>query len=225
MRRLCIILMAISMLSFIGAIISYENKPEEYELIMIFDDFRAQDMIVPIPRDFVRPTPVPMPEMVRAHIDEMDELMSEIPIELREMHLESLGNYFITGYCACSKCCGSYANGICADGTYAKRADEDHKLTEWSTCAIDRKIHGFNELIYVPSENRIYETHDTGSGVKGKHIDCFQSSHDAVRSFNTRTEEIFAVSFEYHLEQASKYDVHKVINREFLNIEEKTNAI
>ena len=220
MRRLCIILMAISMMSFLGAIISHENKPEEYELIMIFDDFRAQDMIMPIPRDFVRPTPVPMPEMVKSNFDEMDALMNEIPIELREMIILDEHRAFLTAYCA-EECGWNYWT---SSGAYCHRSSWENRIDEPTTCAIDLRYFDYGDLFYIPSEDRIYIAEDTGA-FRGIWLDLYQSDMSSVRGYDTRHETIYSVTFEYYLEPAIKYDAIKLSNKEFLNIEEADNAI
>lgn len=200
---------AVVLIATLGFISAKDSRPEEKH------SFRPQDMAVPLPTNRPTPTPTPIPEMnpiIKEHHQEIREKMADIQISYEKMKMTSIGKYYITGYCACSRCCGKWAHGETASGATVHRADEEHRLTEPSTAAIDPKLHKFGELIYVPSEDRIYITEDTGSAVKGKHIDLYQSDHDAVAAFNTRTEELYSVSWETHTARAGDYDI--IINQE-----------
>ncbi len=77
-------------------------------------------------------------------------------------------------YCACSKCCGQWANGITATGTIA---------TQGRTIAVDPKVIPLGSRVWVDGVEYIAE--DTG--VKGYTIDVFHSSHQAALQFGKRT--------------------------------------
>ena len=51
--------------------------------------------------------------------DEMNYIDSESPAVEKEVG-DSIGKVWVTAYCPCSSCCGSYANGITASGKTAK---------------------------------------------------------------------------------------------------------
>ena len=77
-------------------------------------------------------------------------------------------------YCACSKCCGQWANGITATGTTA---------TQGRTIAVDPKIIPLGTHVWVNGKEYIAE--DTG--VKGYTIDVFHNSHQAALQFGRQT--------------------------------------
>lgn len=200
---------AVAIIATLVFITARDSRPEKKH------SFRPQDMAVPLPTDRPTPTPTPIPQMdpiIKDHQEDIREKMSNIQIKCEMMELRSLGTYFITGYCACSRCCGQWAHGETASGATVHRADEEHRLTEPTTAAIDPRLHKFGELIYVPSEDRVYICEDTGSGVKGKWLDCYQSDHSAVQSFNTRREELFSVSWKSITFRAGDYDI--ILNQE-----------
>jgi 3D (Asp-Asp-Asp) domain-containing protein len=91
----------------------------------------------------------------------------------------------VTAYCKCETCCnwkrsflffpvvasgpneGNYKKvGYCADGTKAKR----------STIAADPALYPFGTVMYVPGYGW-GEVHDTGTDIKGKHIDVYFHTH------------------------------------------------
>lgn len=105
---------------------------------------------------------------------------------------EYIGRYFITAYCDCSKCCWP-STGKTASGTDTHYSDEWNEPT---TCAIDRRIHGFGEFLMV--DGKIYRTEDTGSAVKGHHIDVYRPNHDSVKHFDSHYSSVYKVTFTTH---------------------------
>lgn len=78
-----------------------------------------------------------------------------------------LGKYKITHYCACSRCCGKWANGYTASGTKAKAG---------RTIGVDPKIIPYGSKVKIGRKTYIAE--DTGGAIKGKkQIDVFCRSH------------------------------------------------
>lgn len=73
----------------------------------------------------------------------------------------------VTAYCACSKCCGAYANGITATGT---------QVTAGRTIAVDKNVIPLGTTVYINGVPYVAE--DTG--VRGKTIDLYMESHSAA---------------------------------------------
>lgn len=117
------------------------------------------------------------------------------PITFITVDYEYLGTYFITAYSDEETWSRMTASG-----------EEVHYSDEWyipSSCAIDRNYHSFYEEILVgdpddPDNRRIYITEDTGSGVKGRWVDCFVETLEEVNSFPTRFDSVWSVSYEEH---------------------------
>lgn len=76
-----------------------------------------------------------------------------------------LGYYTLTYYCPCSKCCGSYANGITAWGTTAVAGQ---------TVAVPTSIKLGTKLNI---DGHIYTAEDRGGAIKGNKIDVYVDSH------------------------------------------------
>lgn len=92
-----------------------------------------------------------------------------------------LGEYTLTAYCACSKCCGVWANGYTATGTLA---------TEGRTIAVDPDVIPYGSrvlLIWPDGTQHSYISEDCGGGVNGNHIDVFFNDHQAARVFGVQS--------------------------------------
>ena len=103
----------------------------------------------------------------------------------------SLGEFKITHYCACSKCCGKSEDdpyyGITATGTIA---------TEGRTIAVDPKVipYGSQVLIrYADGTEHTYTAEDCGGAIKNSRIDVYMASHEAALVEGVKTAEVFII--------------------------------
>ncbi len=103
----------------------------------------------------------------------------------------SLGEYKLTSYCACEKCCGYWAtirpldeNGdpivYTASGAIARQG---------VTVAADINVLPFGTVLLIGGEEFIVQ--DCGGGVNGKHIDIYFEDHQAAVAFGVKYKEIF----------------------------------
>lgn len=105
---------------------------------------------------------------------------------------EYLGTYFVTAYSDEETWSRMTASG-----------EEVHYSDEWyepTSAAIDRSYHSFGEILLVgdpddPDNRKIYITEDTGSAVRGRHIDCFVETLEEVYSFETRYDSVYRVIY------------------------------
>lgn len=116
---------------------------------------------------------------------------------------EAVGVYYITAYCNCSKCC-TYPDQPTASGVFPHYEDNPDTPT---TCAIDPRLHSFGEVLCV--DGKTYIAEDTGSAVKGRHIDLFFEDHSEVQSFGSHYATVYTVS--NHTEERTG-QVHEHIN-------------
>ena len=84
-----------------------------------------------------------------------------------------------TAYCACSKCCGEWADGITASGVKARA---NH------TIAVDRNIIPLGTQVVI--NGNIYTAEDTGGAIKGNRIDIYFDSHSEALKWGRKTIEI-----------------------------------
>ena len=215
MRYKRFILALMAFITLCGSLLMIINtdKPPTPERAA-YSDYRAQDMVVPIPRDFKRPTPTPLPnnKVLNYHKSILRGCyLDKIPITAKEIVItENLGRYYITAYCNCSRCC-TYPDQATASGIYPHYSEDKYTPT---TCAIDPRLHSFNSLFLI--DDKLYIAEDTGSAVKNKHIDLYFDNHSLVSSYGSHYENIYAVEIVEYTEPAVKYDVRRLIQEAFI---------
>ena len=163
-----------------------QQEPETIERAY----YIAKITITPTPT--ATPSPSPSPTATPTPI-----IYEEITVKV--MHKESLGSYYITAYCPAE--CGYNGNNYpkgwqTASGAICHRADYEDRLTDPTTCAIDRKIHSFGDLFYISEFDRVFVGEDTGSAVKNKHLDLFYIDYSDVVSFPTGYYTVYSVYYE-----------------------------
>jgi len=87
----------------------------------------------------------------------------------------ALQRVVVTGYCSCPKCCGEKSDGRTATGT----------KPQLGTIAADPSVFPYGTQLNVPGYGEgVVE--DTGSKVKGYHIDLWFPSHAEAKAWGTR---------------------------------------
>lgn len=95
---------------------------------------------------------------------------------------EYLGEYRITYYCPCSKCCG-HSTGITATGAHAQ---------EGITVAVDPSVIPYGTLLYIEGVGyRIAQ--DCGGGINGKSIDVYVESHEKALQLGCSNNKVYIV--------------------------------
>lgn len=86
-----------------------------------------------------------------------------------------VGEFVLTGYCPCAKCCGAYsnpANPTTASGTTAVAG---------RTIAADTSRFPFGTRLVI--NGQVYTVEDVGSAIRGNHIDIFFNTHEEALAF------------------------------------------
>lgn len=100
-------------------------------------------------------------------------------LEAMGLEVEDLYNhtasFAVTSYCGCSKCCGKWSNGSDSDAVGCLGV----KLTPYYSIVVDKSIIPLGTVLW-DDEGNYYRAEDTGSGVKGHHIDVFTGDHEAA---------------------------------------------
>ena len=89
-----------------------------------------------------------------------------------------LGQFLLTGYCACVICCGK-TNGITASG---RKAVANH------TIAADRRFAFGTQMII---NGIVYTVDDRGGAITGNHIDIYFNTHAEALQFGRRTGDVY----------------------------------
>ena len=107
------------------------------------------------------------------------ESATEEPTELPDPKLsessqtvEHLGEFMLTAYCTCSKCCEQYADGLTSTNVEA---------VPGRTIAVDPRVIPMGSTVYINGTE--YTAEDTGGAIKGNRIDVLFPSHQEALEF------------------------------------------
>lgn len=116
---------------------------------------------------------------------EMIEKIIESDVQEVELSTKpiSLGEFKITAYCSCEKCCGDWSDGLTYTETVA---------TEKRTIAVDPDVIPLGSIVEINGLNYIAE--DIGGAIKDNHIDIFFSSHDDALEWGVQYHEIYLIN-------------------------------
>lgn len=104
-----------------------------------------------------------------------------------------LGEFVLTAYCPCEKCCGQYGvnrpideNGdLIVYGAYGQRLEAGVSI------AADPSVIGFNQDVYI--NGVVYKAHDTGGNIKGNQIDIYMADHDEAVEFGVQYADVYLI--------------------------------
>ncbi len=86
-----------------------------------------------------------------------------------------LGEFKMTAYCACSKCCAGSADGITATGT---------KPVQGRTIAVDEDVIPYGSEVIV--NGHTYRAEDCGGSIIGREIDIYFDNHEEALEFGVQ---------------------------------------
>lgn len=136
--------------------------------------------------------PVTEPETAPESIPEIiPEEPVTYPIDREPDNLWSLGEFKITAYCPCEKCCGYWATVRPTDenGEPIVYTASGKIAAQGVTVAADTSILPFGTVIVIGEHE--YTVQDRGGMVKGNHVDIYFDSHEAAKEWGTQYMEIF----------------------------------
>lgn len=110
--------------------------------------------------------------------------MTRLPRPISLLVLLLIGDCTVTYYDPCVLCCGK-DDGITASGV---------KATPYETCAVDPAVIPLGSVVTVVYDNgeiRAYRAEDTGSGVKGNHIDVCVAGHEEAKALGVRQATVY----------------------------------
>lgn len=95
-----------------------------------------------------------------------------------------LGNYRLTAYCPCEKCCG-VNTGMTASGTRA---------TAGRTIGVNPEDIPYGTIVIIGDKKYVAE--DTGGAIGHKHIDIFFNTHEEALAFGVHHEDVYILKEE-----------------------------
>ena len=133
---------------------------------------------------------VPPVEIIQQEEVQIAPLVREVEEEA-ESEPVSLGEFKMTAYCACVKCCGIWSAEHPSRGAdYVQRTASGTIPEQGRTVAADWSV--LPEGTEVIINGQTYTVEDTGSGVDGKHIDVFFESHQEALEWGVQIAEVFS---------------------------------
>ena len=135
--------------------------------------------------EVIEPIPPIIPEETVAPIVE--------PVTEPEIEYISLGEFRITAYCACKKCCGVWADSRPLDrsGNPIVYGASGNRLLAGYSIAVDPDVIPYGTKVYI--DGREYIAHDTGGAIDGNRIDFYMGSHEDALAWGVRYREVFVV--------------------------------
>lgn len=110
-------------------------------------------------------------------VDAKNATTTETTTEREETRPEFLdmGEFKLTAYCACSECCGKWADGITATGT---------KPVQGRTIAVDQDVIPYGSEVIV--NGHTYRAEDCGGEIIGREIDVYFDNHEEALEFGVQ---------------------------------------
>ena len=104
-----------------------------------------------------------------------------------------LGEYTLTAYCPCVKCCGVWSKSHASrkGSGYVQKTASGTIPKAGRTVGVDPNIIPYGTEIYIDGHGW-YVAEDTGSAIKNKkNIDIYMTTHSKARAFGKQKAEIF----------------------------------
>lgn len=121
--------------------------------------------------------------------EETPPVASESESEVLE--LISLGEFKITAYCSCHKCCGKWAENrpIDADGNEIVYTASGAVAEAGKTVAVDTSVIPFGTTVVINGHE--YIAQDTGSAVKGNVVDIYFDDHQQALNWGCQYLDVY----------------------------------
>ncbi len=109
------------------------------------------------------------------------------------IRLNYIGNFRLTAYCPCEKCCGKWGKNRPTDeaGNDIVYTASGATAQANKTVAVDTDIIPYGTILLIDGQE--YIAQDTGSKVKGQVIDVYFENHEDAESYGCKYQEIYAV--------------------------------
>ena len=147
------------------------------------------EIIAPTPPTVTSETPLAASERIVEPPVVETEAEAEAEPEPESEYI-SLGEFRITAYCACEKCCGTWANGRPLDdnGNPIVYGASGRVLIPGYSIAVDPDVIPYGTTVYI--DGREYVAHDTGGAIEGNRIDIYMGSHTDALEWGVQYREI-----------------------------------
>lgn len=118
---------------------------------------------------------------------------TEEDIVIPEIKKESLGEFKLTAYCSCEKCCGKWALNRPKDenGKDIVYGSTGAILVAGTSIAVDPSVIPYGSQVEI--NGHTYIAQDTGGAIKGNRIDVYFDNHQDALNFGVQYAEVFLI--------------------------------
>ena len=131
-------------------------------------------------------------EVVEYKAEPPERVVKEITAPpIIEPVLTSLGEFKLTAYCSCSKCCDQYAlnRPVDENGNEIVIGASGEVLQAGYSIAVDPRVIPYGTVVIINGKE--YEAQDCGGAIKNKSIDVYFNNHKEALEFGVQYAEIF----------------------------------
>lgn len=128
---------------------------------------------------------VPVSDLAIETSDEDEDIQQPVCQE-PAIQTVSLGEFKLTAYCSCQKCCGYYATIRKTDeyGNKIVNTASGSIAQQGRTIAVDTSVIPFGTRVLIDGQEYIAE--DRGGAIKGNRIDVYFSNHQDAINFGVQ---------------------------------------
>lgn len=122
-------------------------------------------------------------EAVMVVVGEKEAAQEPIPEQSKRV---SLGEFKLTAYCSCRKCCDFWSNGRPLDenGNDIVIGASGERLCQGVSIAVDPTVISYDSKVYI--DGKEYIAHDCGGAIKGNRIDMYFENHEDAMRFGVK---------------------------------------
>jgi 3D (Asp-Asp-Asp) domain-containing protein len=115
--------------------------------------------------------------------EENEPIQEPVPEQPKRI---SLGEFKLTAYCSCKKCCGfwAYSRPIDENGNDIVIGASGERLYQGVSIAVDPAVIPYDSKVYI--DGKEYIAHDCGGAIKGNRIDVYFDNHQDALDFGVR---------------------------------------
>lgn len=105
----------------------------------------------------------------------------------------NLGEYKLTAYCSCAKCCGVYADNrpTDSDGQEIVYGSTGERLTAGYSIAVDPSVIPYGSVVTINGHE--YKAMDCGGAIKGNRIDIYFNDHKEALKFGVQYADVYLI--------------------------------
>lgn len=122
------------------------------------------------------------------------QVMAQVVPTQDERKLVKLGEFRVTAYCPCGKCCGKWAYNRPTDerGDKIVMGASGARLIDGVSIAVDPSVIPYGSTVIMDGAE--YIAHDCGGAIKGNSIDIYFDDHDSATEYALRYVDVYVVA-------------------------------